>query len=230
MSWGCHPLNGDSSAPQAGDTGAAAPSHHSSKLWGPPGAPNPLEMLCRDGSWAGKGTRQLLHPPCPSGMGPHCPPSPQDYRLGIGITYIEMNLGNVKEVDRRGFDLTTPYRTFSFAADSEQEKEEWVEAMQQSIAEALSNSEVAERIWALESNRSCADCGSPKPDWASINLCVVICKRCAGTCIPRRAGWALHPLLRVLRTTLGWLLHPKPAPQWLCLAGRGAPGLGSFNQ
>ncbi|XP_057277153.1 arf-GAP with Rho-GAP domain, ANK repeat and PH domain-containing protein 1 [Pezoporus wallicus] len=104
----------------------------------------------------------------------------EDYRLGIGITYIEMNVGNVKEVDRRGFDLTTPYRTFSFAADSEQEKEEWVEAMQQSIAEALSNSEVAERIWALEPNCSCADCGSPKPDWASINLCVVICKRCAG--------------------------------------------------
>ncbi|NXM88708.1 ARAP1 protein, partial [Oenanthe oenanthe] len=104
----------------------------------------------------------------------------EDYRLGIGITYIEMNVGNVKEVDRRGFDLTTPYRIFSFCADSEQEKEEWVEAMQQSIAEALSNSEVAERIWAVESNRFCADCGSPKPDWASINLCVVICKRCAG--------------------------------------------------
>ncbi|NXX37003.1 ARAP1 protein, partial [Nicator chloris] len=104
----------------------------------------------------------------------------EDYRLRIGITYIEMNVGNVKEVDRRGFDLTTPYRIFSFSADSEQEKEEWVEAMQQSITEALSNSEVAERIWAVESNRFCADCGSPKPDWASINLCVVICKRCAG--------------------------------------------------
>ncbi|NXW78777.1 ARAP1 protein, partial [Hirundo rustica] len=104
----------------------------------------------------------------------------EDYQQKIGITYIEMNVGNVKEVDRRGFDLTTPYRIFSFCADSEQEKEEWVEAMQQSITEALSNSEVAERIWAVESNRFCADCGSPKPDWASINLCVVICKRCAG--------------------------------------------------
>ncbi|NXE15701.1 ARAP1 protein, partial [Lophotis ruficrista] len=104
----------------------------------------------------------------------------EDYRLGIGITYIEMNVGNVKEVDRRGFDLTTPYRTFSFSADSDQEKEEWVEAMRQSIAEALSNWEVAERVWAAEPNRFCADCGSPKPDWASINLCVVICKRCAG--------------------------------------------------
>ncbi|NXL77679.1 ARAP1 protein, partial [Leptocoma aspasia] len=104
----------------------------------------------------------------------------EDYQLGIGITYIEMNVGNVKEVDRRCFDLITPYRIFSFSADSEQEKEEWVEAMQHSITEALSNSEVAERIWAVESNCFCADCGSPKPDWASINLCVVICKRCAG--------------------------------------------------
>ncbi|XP_074874045.1 arf-GAP with Rho-GAP domain, ANK repeat and PH domain-containing protein 1 isoform X5 [Carettochelys insculpta] len=104
----------------------------------------------------------------------------EDYRQGIGITYIEMNVGNVKDVDRRGFDLTTPYRIFSFLADSDQEKEEWVEAMQQSIAEALSNSEVAEKIWAVEANQFCADCGSPKPDWASVNLCVVICKRCAG--------------------------------------------------
>ncbi|XP_062983427.1 arf-GAP with Rho-GAP domain, ANK repeat and PH domain-containing protein 1 isoform X2 [Elgaria multicarinata webbii] len=104
----------------------------------------------------------------------------EDFRLGIGITYIEMNVGNVKDVDRRGFDLTTPYRIFSFGAESDQEKEEWVEAMQQSIAEALSNFEVAERIWTEEANCFCADCGAPKPDWASINLCVVICKRCAG--------------------------------------------------
>nr|XP_014347562.1 PREDICTED: arf-GAP with Rho-GAP domain, ANK repeat and PH domain-containing protein 1 [Latimeria chalumnae] len=103
----------------------------------------------------------------------------EDFRLGIGITFIEMNLGNVKDVDKKAFDLTTPYRTFNFLADSDCEKDEWVEAMQQSIAEALSNSEVAKLIWEEESNTLCADCGAPKPDWASINLCVVICKRCA---------------------------------------------------
>ncbi|KAL7975780.1 hypothetical protein Chor_010732 [Crotalus horridus] len=92
----------------------------------------------------------------------------EEFRLGIGITYIEMNVGNVKDVDR------------SFMAESDQEKELWVEAMQQSVAEALSNFEVAERIWALKDNCLCADCGAPKPDWGSINLCVVICKRCAG--------------------------------------------------
>ncbi|XP_025784600.1 arf-GAP with Rho-GAP domain, ANK repeat and PH domain-containing protein 1 [Puma concolor] len=66
----------------------------------------------------------------------------------------------------------------SFSAESELEKEQWLEAMQGAIAEALSTLEVAERIWAVAPNRFCADCGAAQPDWASINLCVVICKRC----------------------------------------------------
>ncbi|XP_047449839.1 arf-GAP with Rho-GAP domain, ANK repeat and PH domain-containing protein 1-like isoform X2 [Mugil cephalus] len=103
-----------------------------------------------------------------------------DYRIGVGITSIEMNVGNVKDTDRRSFDLTTPYRIFSFVAESEQLKEQWVDAMRNAIGEALSNSEVAERIWMEPSNSSCADCGAPKPEWAAINLCVVVCKRCAG--------------------------------------------------
>ncbi|XP_041850481.1 arf-GAP with Rho-GAP domain, ANK repeat and PH domain-containing protein 1-like isoform X2 [Melanotaenia boesemani] len=103
-----------------------------------------------------------------------------DYRIGVGITSIDMNVGNVKDSDRRSFDLTTPYRIFSFIAESEQLREQWVDAMRNAIGEALSNSEVAEQIWAEPSNSFCADCGAPKPDWAAINLCVVICKRCAG--------------------------------------------------
>ncbi|CAJ1065660.1 arf-GAP with Rho-GAP domain%2C ANK repeat and PH domain-containing protein 1-like isoform X2 [Xyrichtys novacula] len=104
----------------------------------------------------------------------------EDYRIGVGITSIEMNVGNVKEIDRRTFDLTTPYRIFSFIAESEQLREQWVDAMRDAIGEALSNSEVADRIWAEPSNSLCADCGAPKPEWAAINLCVVVCKRCAG--------------------------------------------------
>ncbi|XP_021098882.1 arf-GAP with Rho-GAP domain, ANK repeat and PH domain-containing protein 1 isoform X2 [Heterocephalus glaber] len=104
----------------------------------------------------------------------------EEYHLGIGITFIDMSVGNVKEADRRSFDLTTPYRIFSFSADTELEKEQWLEAMQGAIAEALSTLEVAEQIWAAAPNRFCADCGTAQPDWASINLCIVICKRCAG--------------------------------------------------
>ncbi|XP_075054443.1 arf-GAP with Rho-GAP domain, ANK repeat and PH domain-containing protein 1 isoform X2 [Mixophyes fleayi] len=104
----------------------------------------------------------------------------EDFVSGVGVTSIEMNLGNVKVVDKRSFDLTTPYKTFSFIADSDQERDEWVEAMMQSVSEALSNFEVANRIWTVEANRRCADCDVPNPDWASVNLCVVICKKCAG--------------------------------------------------
>ncbi|XP_041055751.1 arf-GAP with Rho-GAP domain, ANK repeat and PH domain-containing protein 1-like isoform X2 [Carcharodon carcharias] len=104
----------------------------------------------------------------------------EDYRVGIGITSVEMNVATVKDADRRGFDLTTPYKTFSFVADTDSEKEEWVEALRESTAEALSNYEVAEQIWAVESNTHCADCGTAKPEWASVNLCLVVCKKCAG--------------------------------------------------
>lgn len=38
----------------------------------------------------------------------------QDYRIGIGITSIEMNVGNIKDTDRRSFYLTTPYRIFRY--------------------------------------------------------------------------------------------------------------------
>lgn len=55
-----------------------------------------------------------------------------------------------------------------------------MEALQESIAETLSDYEVAEKIWSNRSNRVCADCKAINPDWASINLCVVICKNCAG--------------------------------------------------
>ncbi|KAF4019833.1 hypothetical protein G4228_011571 [Cervus hanglu yarkandensis] len=107
----------------------------------------------------------------------------QDFKSGLGITIIPMNVANVKQVDRtvkQSFEIITPYRSFSFTAESEKEKQEWIDAVQQSIAETLSDYEVAEKIWYNEANRSCADCKAPDPDWASINLCVVICKKCAG--------------------------------------------------
>uniref|UniRef100_A0A3B4BKK6 Uncharacterized protein n=1 Tax=Periophthalmus magnuspinnatus TaxID=409849 RepID=A0A3B4BKK6_9GOBI len=68
----------------------------------------------------------------------------------------------------------------SFIAESEREKREWTEALQEAISETLSDYEVAEKIWSNKSNRVCADCRALNPDWASINLCVVICKNCAG--------------------------------------------------
>lgn len=71
----------------------------------------------------------------------------------------------------------------SFVAESEQQREQWVEAMRGAIDVALSNCDVAEQIWTEPSNSHCADCGATKPEWAAINLCVVVCSQCAGQCV-----------------------------------------------
>ncbi|XP_052430881.1 arf-GAP with Rho-GAP domain, ANK repeat and PH domain-containing protein 3 isoform X2 [Carassius gibelio] len=104
----------------------------------------------------------------------------QCFKNGIGITVIEARGATVRDGKGKSFDLITPYKTFSFTAESEREKRDWMEALQESIAETLSDYEVAEKIWSNRSNKICADCKAINPDWASINLCVVICKNCAG--------------------------------------------------
>ncbi|MCJ8731477.1 hypothetical protein PDJAM_G00200070 [Pangasius djambal] len=104
----------------------------------------------------------------------------QDLNTGLAITMVDLMGACVKHVDRRGFEINTPFKSFYFTAESEREREEWIEAVQESIVETLSNYEVAEKIWFNQSNRSCADCRASHPEWASINLVVVICKTCAG--------------------------------------------------
>uniref|UniRef100_A0A7N6BWY1 ArfGAP with RhoGAP domain, ankyrin repeat and PH domain 2 n=1 Tax=Anabas testudineus TaxID=64144 RepID=A0A7N6BWY1_ANATE len=104
----------------------------------------------------------------------------QDYKAGLAITEVELTAANIRDVDRRSFEINTPFKNFCFTAESEREKEEWIEAVQESIAETLSDYEVAEKIWFNKANRTCADCHAAQPEWASVNLGVVICKKCAG--------------------------------------------------
>ncbi|KAJ6655462.1 hypothetical protein lerEdw1_005163 [Lerista edwardsae] len=106
--------------------------------------------------------------------------SEQFFKMGIAICLIEMPGTTIREAKGRSFELITPFKIFSFGAESEREKREWMEALQNSIAETLYDYEVAEKIWSNKANRFCADCHALSPDWASVNLCVVICKQCAG--------------------------------------------------
>ncbi|XP_078248600.1 arf-GAP with Rho-GAP domain, ANK repeat and PH domain-containing protein 3 isoform X1 [Pogona vitticeps] len=106
--------------------------------------------------------------------------SEQFFKMGVAICVIEMHSTTIRDAKGRGFELITPFKIFSFVAESEREKREWMEALQNSIAETLYDYEVAEKIWSNKANRFCADCQALSPDWASINLCVVICKQCAG--------------------------------------------------
>ncbi|XP_053574594.1 arf-GAP with Rho-GAP domain, ANK repeat and PH domain-containing protein 3 isoform X2 [Bombina bombina] len=104
----------------------------------------------------------------------------QFFKMGIGMFVIEMHGSTIRDARNKSFELITPQKSFSFTAESEREKKEWMEALLECISESLSDYEVAEKIWSNKANKSCADCKAGNPDWASINLCVVICKQCAG--------------------------------------------------
>ncbi|XP_062392799.1 arf-GAP with Rho-GAP domain, ANK repeat and PH domain-containing protein 1 [Sardina pilchardus] len=104
----------------------------------------------------------------------------EDFNLGIGMTCVSMNVASVKQTGRHGFSLISPYKTFNFSADSSKELTTWLNCLNQGIINALSCSEVAQRLWASPWNKVCGDCGSANPEWASINLLLVICEDCAG--------------------------------------------------
>eukprot|EP00069_Balaena_mysticetus_P019609 bmy_12401T0 len=106
--------------------------------------------------------------------------SEQAFSLGIGICFIELQGCSVRETKSRSFDLLTPHRCFSFTAESGGARQSWAAALQEAVTETLSDYEVAEKIWSNRANRHCADCEASRPDWAAVNLGVVICKQCAG--------------------------------------------------
>ncbi|CAK8683625.1 unnamed protein product [Clavelina lepadiformis] len=103
-----------------------------------------------------------------------------EFNFGQPVAKLSMKIATVKEVDKKKFQVIFPFRTFTLTADSEEEKRSWVEALNDAIAEGLSDYKVVEEVWMNEPNKKCADCGREDPDWASINLAVVICKHCAG--------------------------------------------------
>ncbi|XP_067085348.1 arf-GAP with Rho-GAP domain, ANK repeat and PH domain-containing protein 1 isoform X2 [Osmerus mordax] len=104
----------------------------------------------------------------------------EDFQLGVGMTYVSMEVASVKPTGRHSFSLITPYKTFNFSADSSRDLAVWVDCLGKVIRSALSCSQVALQLWASPWNKVCADCGSASPEWASVNLLAVICEECAG--------------------------------------------------
>uniref|UniRef100_A0A8C6S0G0 ArfGAP with RhoGAP domain, ankyrin repeat and PH domain 3 n=1 Tax=Nannospalax galili TaxID=1026970 RepID=A0A8C6S0G0_NANGA len=152
--------------------------------------------------------------------------SEQAFSLGIGICFIELQGCSVRETKSRSFDLLTPHRCFSFTAESGGARQSWAAALQEAVTETLSDYEVAEKVWSNRANRRCADCGVSRPDWAAVNLGVVICKQCAGESWSLKTGaeeLRIHMLFIVLgndRANRFWAgalppgegLHPDSAP------------------
>ncbi|XP_049333228.1 arf-GAP with Rho-GAP domain, ANK repeat and PH domain-containing protein 1 isoform X3 [Astyanax mexicanus] len=102
----------------------------------------------------------------------------QEYMNGLGITDIDLSKASLKE-SSKSFSVITPYRTFSFVVESEAERQRWCACLAECVRSSAPVSRVCEKLWSKEFNRVCADCGADSPEWASVNLCVLLCERCA---------------------------------------------------
>ncbi|KAK7492700.1 hypothetical protein BaRGS_00016005 [Batillaria attramentaria] len=110
--------------------------------------------------------------------------------------------GGVKNVDAGAGDESDGYefmivsldnKNWHFEAQNGEDRDGWVNAIEQQILSSLQGNDLGKSkkqmhidhaglqgIRTTRGNTICADCGTPSPDWASINLGAVICIECSG--------------------------------------------------
>eukprot|EP01105_Mastigella_eilhardi_P018031 TRINITY_DN4161_c0_g1_i3.p1 TRINITY_DN4161_c0_g1~~TRINITY_DN4161_c0_g1_i3.p1 ORF type:complete len:716 (+),score=120.09 TRINITY_DN4161_c0_g1_i3:882-3029(+) len=122
------------------------------------------------------------------------------YKHGMPTDCVDLALTSIHcrdDLDRHFcFEIISPgeHKPFLLQAESEESRMAWITAINNSRAALLSNLDVKQQApdelrllrEISRSNRCCADCGAPDPDWASINLGVLICIDCSG--VHRRMG------------------------------------------
>ena len=148
----------------------------------------------------------------------------------VGLTTSTLKMDVDDSALRFCFRIVSPDKTYTLQAENEQDRSEWMGAIQGAIASLLNKlSETAEDgegpgrarssgnslaglgtsspakkgcpadangssedqsplhiLRALPGNAVCADCGGKLPEWASLNLAVLLCIECSG--IHRRLG------------------------------------------
>ncbi|XP_011633829.1 centaurin-gamma-1A isoform X1 [Pogonomyrmex barbatus] len=82
-------------------------------------------------------------------------------------------------------------KTWHFEANNAEERDSWITAIEQQILSSLQNSDGDKKNETdafkmhciknkVSGNDACVDCGAPNPDWASLNLGVLMCIECSG--------------------------------------------------
>mmetsp|Transcript_5612 Transcript_5612/g.20408 ORF Transcript_5612/g.20408 Transcript_5612/m.20408 type:complete len:711 (-) Transcript_5612:620-2752(-) len=145
-------------------------------------------------SWIGRGSKgdRKGDDSDPIALAPN---SRQRLCLALLTSTVKLGTGSGREMERPFcFRVISPTQTLTLQAEGERERSQWVDAVQGMVAELLNaratatsaetdNNNVADeirKIRAIKGNDVCADCGAADPDWASLNLGVLICQQCAG--------------------------------------------------
>lgn len=122
---------------------------------------------------------------------PNIKKRPKKTRLGI-----RTEAG--QDTDPDGFDfmiISLDNSTWLFEAQTMEERDEWVSAIEQQILSSLqqnlseksksgaatvTDKAAIQTIRSVQGNSICADCDASNPDWASLNLGVLVCIECSG--------------------------------------------------
>lgn len=122
-------------------------------------------------------------------------------------------ISTVKEVSELEFQIISPGQrgatngggVYELQGDTSEDRNDWVRVIREQIEGALvstlsskSSADMSETASALfvpggniiaelkAMNPHCADCGAPAPEWASLNLCIMVCIACSG--VHRKLG------------------------------------------
>lgn len=138
--------------------------------------------------------------------------------LSLNIMYCTTRIPmKPKSANEKGatFEIVTPdkKKPLVLQAESEDERSMWVAAIQSAISEQLNLNEPAvattdndtlvfKILKSVEGNNVCADCGAPDPDWASINLGILVCLECSG--VHRSVGAHISKVRSTTLDTKAW--------------------------
>lgn len=108
-------------------------------------------------------------------------PNKDSFSLGLASFCVQLSMASVKSSGKHSLSLITPFKNFSLSVDSSREQSVWKDTLSACICSSLGSSQVAVRLWDQNpSTKLCAECGSANPEWASVNLLLVVCHTCAG--------------------------------------------------